>query len=413
MPIKNRISKPALALLSKLQGAGYEAYLVGGAVRDLLLDIEPKDYDVATNATPEETCNVFGRRARIIGRRFRLVHVYMGGGVFEVSTFRREPTLEERKGRDSDSGLMVWRDNVFGSLEDDARRRDFTVNAVYYDPLNNDREFVDYVAGMADLKEGIVRAIGDPATRIVEDPVRMLRACKLVGQYGLVVESELQQEICRNAATLSLSSPARLLEEIYKILLKPYTRTTFDACFRCGVLHHLLPTLGDQWQTAPGRFAQALLQTRDHELKAQRISPSRVTGLTALILPFIEAEYGEPQEHRLWANFGGIDKLIHSRIREFYQPYRVPRYTTAKTRDVLLLQPKFFNRRMLRRLPRHPEYRRAHEMFGVFAKAAEQESRFFEMWPPPDTDAAKGGPRPRRRRRSKPVAGDISGDELG
>ena len=125
-------------MIKKLNAAGYEAYLVGGAVRDLLLGITPKDHDVSTSATPEEVKKVFGRKARIIGRRFRLVHVYMGKEIIEVSTFRRMPSLEERKGRKTDSGLTVWRDNSYGTLQEDSSRRDFTVNAIYYDPIHSE-----------------------------------------------------------------------------------------------------------------------------------------------------------------------------------------------------------------------------------------------------------------------------------
>ena len=175
MPIKHKISNASCKVLRQLHEAGYEAYIVGGAVRDILLDIEPKDYDIATNATPEQVKSVFGRKARVIGRRFRLAHVFIDRTCFEVSTFRREPTLEERKGRKDDSGLMVWSDNVFGSLEEDAKRRDFTVNSIYYDPENAEHEFEDYVGGIDDLNNKVVRAIGDPFVRIQEDPIRMIR----------------------------------------------------------------------------------------------------------------------------------------------------------------------------------------------------------------------------------------------
>ena len=172
MPIREKIAKSAVRVITRLHDAGFEAFLVGGAVRDLILDIEPKDYDIATNATPEEIRGVFGRRSRIIGRRFRLAHVYMDRRVFEVSTFRREPTMEERKGRKTDDGLIVWRDNEFGTVEQDARRRDFTVNAIYYDPQNTAHQFTDFVDGLADMEAKLVRTIGKADIRMAEDPVR-------------------------------------------------------------------------------------------------------------------------------------------------------------------------------------------------------------------------------------------------
>ncbi|MBQ2335250.1 MAG: polynucleotide adenylyltransferase PcnB, partial [Victivallales bacterium] len=175
-----KVNPSAVKVVSYLVQNGYEAYLVGGAVRDLLLGCEPKDYDITTNATPEEVRAIFGRRnCMVIGRRFRLAQVRIGGEEFEVSTFRRKPTQEERKGRYEDDGVMIWSDNEFGTLEDDVQRRDFTVNALYMD-LVGTRGIIDYTGGIQDLKDGIVRTVGDPEERFEEDPVRMLRALKLV-----------------------------------------------------------------------------------------------------------------------------------------------------------------------------------------------------------------------------------------
>ena len=184
-----KVSPAAVQVVSRLVQNGYEAYLVGGAVRDLLLGCEPKDYDITTDATPEEVRTIFGRRnCMVIGRRFRLAQVRVGAEEFEVSTFRRKPTQEERKGRYEDHGVMIWSDNEFGTLEDDVQRRDFTVNALYMD-LVGTRGIIDYTGGIQDLKAGIVRTVGDPEERFEEDPVRMLRALKLVGQHGFKLEA--------------------------------------------------------------------------------------------------------------------------------------------------------------------------------------------------------------------------------
>src|SRR3954447_10322725 len=185
---RDSISPAAAKVCAVLREAGFESYVVGGAVRDLLLGIVPKDFDIATDARPEEVKPLF-RRALIIGRRFRLVHVMIGGETVEVSTFRSaDPDTSEK-----DEHGRVLRDNVFGTQEEDARRRDFTVNALYFDPATE--EVVDFHGGLADLKKRMLRVIGDPATRYREDPVRMLRAVRLGAKLGLRLDPDTQAPI--------------------------------------------------------------------------------------------------------------------------------------------------------------------------------------------------------------------------
>ncbi len=399
MPIKHKISNTALRIIARLQEAGYKAYLVGGAVRDLLLGLAPKDYDIATSATPEQIKAVFGRSSRIIGRRFRLVHVYADRMIFEVSTFRREPSLEERKGRgirrpqDSgeeagESALMVWRDNVFGTWEEDAMRRDFTVNAIYYDPLNAEHECTDFVDGMKDIEAKVVRTIGEPAVRLEEDPVRMLRALKLVGQYGFRLEDSLRDAIKSGTSQITLSSKARLLEELYKILKKPYCHPTFAACQDLGLLSHLLPQLSDDWESETGQFAQLLLKTRDNYLARGEVFASRVTALGVILLPFAAREFQAHANGFLWKNFTGVDKQLHSLIKGFFAPPAAlncpPRYMVAKIRDVLLLQPKLLQNIGRRRVLRHPEYSWARDLFSICVYALKMDGGkdLLDPWPP-------------------------------
>ena len=189
-------------IIARLQEAGYETYVVGGAIRDLMLGREPKDYDISTSATPEQVKDVFGRRrARIIGRRFKLVHLYQGMEIIEISTFRKMPeksTKVPAKLKDQPvPENMIFHDNEFGTSEEDAWRRDFTVNALFYDPVSH--KLIDHTkSGLDDINNGIVRAIGDASLRFEEDPVRMLRALKLVGQYGfkLCPETEASLREC-------------------------------------------------------------------------------------------------------------------------------------------------------------------------------------------------------------------------
>ncbi len=383
MPIQHKISSAATSVITRLHEAGYETYLVGGAVRDLLLDLDPKDYDVATSATPEEVKELFGRQARLIGRRFRLAHVYYQSDIIEVSTFRREPSLQERKGRQDDKGLIVWRDNEFGTLEEDARRRDFTVNAIYYNPLMNDGEkLVDFVGGLDDMKQRTVRAIGLPDIRMQEDPVRMLRACKLVAQYNFDVEEELGHVLSANASQLELSSQARLLEEIFKILKKPYCWRTLQVCHRFGLLRYLLPAIGDRWESESGLLCQHLLQARDELMLRGKVYPSRVTGLAALLLPFVADACGTGQDLRdLWENTSGINKVVRSLTHELLEPYRVPRHTIAKICDTLLVQPKFLEGQSSKRVVNHPEYNRGRDLFQIFVQGAGLSSGLLSPWP--------------------------------
>ena len=188
------VSVNARSVVTQLQKAGYETYIVGGAIRDMLLGRTPKDFDISTAATPEEIRQVFGRRsARIIGKRFRLAHVYSGRELFEVATFRKAPgkkDLAEHQngGKDDLPDNLIVSDNSFGTSKEDAARRDFTVNALFYDPEK--KEIKDFTGkGLDDMERGIVRAIGNPGLRFEEDPVRMLRALKLVGQYDFALDS--------------------------------------------------------------------------------------------------------------------------------------------------------------------------------------------------------------------------------
>lgn len=392
------ISPKPIHLIEKLSEAGHQAYIVGGAVRDLLLDITPKDYDIATSATPEEVKAVFKRKARIIGRRFRLVHVYHERETFEVSTFRREPTLEERKGRDSDTGLMVWRDNEWGTLEQDARRRDFTVNAVYFNPLDRNNPTRDYVGGMDDLRSKRVRTIGCARTRLAEDPVRMLRACKLCGQYGFTAEADVRDTIVANAEQINLASRARLLEELYKIFKRPYAEPILAACQEHGLLRFMIPALAEAWDSGIGHTCRRLLAARDAGIAARdaarktdhnadgkatpKIFPSRVTGLAAVALPFLEAELGNGNGEPLWESGEGIDRTINGCIRELFDLYKLPRSMTAKTRDVLMLLPKLHDDTVRGRVIRHPEYPRARDLYQAFVSANGLDDELVARWPP-------------------------------
>jgi len=233
---RKAIHPDALKVLYRLSRAGHVAYLVGGGVRDLLLGREPKDFDVATDARPNEVRRLF-RNSRIIGRRFRLVHVLFRGHVVEVSTFRREPDPEEQKTDDDD--LLITSDNAFGDPEQDAYRRDFTINAIAYDIA--DFSVVDWVGGVEDLERRTIRSIGDPRIRFREDPVRMMRACELAGRLSFGLESETQAAIHELRGELERASPARLTEEVVDLLRTGASGPALQWMMDLGLLEWLLP----------------------------------------------------------------------------------------------------------------------------------------------------------------------------
>lgn len=247
---RKNIDTNAVKVLYRLHRSGYRGLMVGGSVRDLMLGRRPKDFDVATDARPHEVRRLF-RNSRIIGRRFRLAHVFFHDGIVEVSTFRRDPDPEERQGEDGD--LLITDDNVFGTAREDAFRRDFTVNALFYDIA--DFSVIDYVGGVRDLEERSIRVIGDPDVRFQEDPVRMLRACEMAGRLDFGIDPATQEGIHRHRKLLERAAPARVTEEIVDLLrcgaAEPALRWMLDL----GLIEILLPE------------AYALVAADDHGLR--------------------------------------------------------------------------------------------------------------------------------------------------
>lgn len=273
----------AVKVLNRLHHAGYKSFLVGGAVRDLMLGRQPKDFDISTNARPQQIRRLF-RNSRIIGRRFRLVHVYFRGGIVEVSTFRRNPTEDD--GDSATGALLITDDNVFGNPREDAYRRDFTVNALIYDIA--DRSVVDYVGGIGDLDESVIRVIGKPDVRFCEDPVRMLRACELSGRLGFRIDSDTKSAIRRNRNEIDKAAPPRLSEEIGQILCSGSAEAILHQAMEVGLLEVFLPeaykilTVGSEeaagFQRIPAALDQMIADGR-------KLSDSVL--LAALLLPSI------------------------------------------------------------------------------------------------------------------------------
>lgn len=236
--IQQSLSKPAIDTLQKLTQAGYDAYLVGGCVRDVLLGHKPKDFDVATNATPEQITQVI-RRSRIIGRRFQLVHVYHRDEVIEVSTFRANAQEPVPESEDTDVPLARRSDNTFGTLEEDAWRRDFTVNALYY--CLEDACIIDHTGGMDDIKQQRMRIIGDPEQRFHEDPVRLLRAIRLAAKLGLQMEKKTEQQVLALPSLLAQVAPARLFDEVGKLFFTGHAVASYHLLQETGYFKAIFP----------------------------------------------------------------------------------------------------------------------------------------------------------------------------
>ena len=277
---RKNIDPDALKVLYRLRNNGFVAYLVGGGVRDLLLERRPKDFDISTSAHPAQVKKLF-RNCFVVGRRFRLCHVRFGRKVIEVSTFRSQAEPEE-------GDTLIRRDNTFGTPEQDAFRRDFTVNALFYDIATF--SVIDWVGGLQDLRQRVISAIGDPGVRLREDPVRMLRAVALAARLGFTIDRDCEEAIRALRGEIVRSSPARILEEIFKILRQGRARETFLELHRHGLLAYLLPEAARALEGEGGLLLESLAR-----LDAYRAAGAPVEALTnALLLGTLLVPLGVP-----------------------------------------------------------------------------------------------------------------------
>ncbi len=291
-----RLDPDALKVIARLRHMRHRAYFVGGCVRDLLLDAKPKDFDLATDAHPGEVRAIF-RNCRLIGRRFRLAHVYFRGGkVVEVATFRKNP-IDVGDDVPDGADLLITRDNVFGTAEEDAVRRDFTVNGLFYDVGSG--EVIDYVGGRADLEARRIATIGDPEIRIREDPVRALRAVRFAARLGFIISPDTFEAMRRHAGELARCAPARVLEEMFKILRCGGSARAFELLRACGALPVVLPSLGaalEAWDDARRRSFFAHLSALDRLVRSGEVVSEAVLlgALLMHVAPPRAPDAGEP-----------------------------------------------------------------------------------------------------------------------
>nr|MBV6628476.1 polynucleotide adenylyltransferase PcnB [Oceanococcus sp. HetDA_MAG_MS8] len=423
---RKNISRAALKVLYGLHEAGFQALLVGGGVRDQLLGMQPKDFDVATDASPEQVKAVF-RRCRLIGRRFRLAHVRFGDEIIEVATFRAAPrTPDEGEDDNSADGLheqddsgRILRDNVYGNLEQDAVRRDFTINALYYDIA--DFSIVDHVGGMADLEQRRLRLIGDPETRYREDPVRMLRAMRFAAKLDFNIDPAAAKPIASLRPLLLDVPPARIFDELQKMLLCDHAQACFAALVRYDMLALLLPPVAallDQPKVRP--FIDAALASTESRIRQNKpVSPAFLLACM-LWFPMLKRQQqhldqGLPPMQALSAAADEVFAQVLPRVA-------VPRRFSAMVNEIWHLQHRFHQRRGKRpyRLLEHKRYRAAWDFLELRAEVGDAEAELPGWWDhfanaqgedrsqlqEQAGGSAEGAPsRRRRRRRRKPRGG--------
>jgi poly(A) polymerase len=405
------ISSSALKVLYRLKEAGFQSFLVGGGVRDLLLGREPKDFDVGTNATPDEIRRLF-RNCRLIGRRFRLAHVRFGREIIEVATFRaRHDEQSTDDGSAHSERGRILRDNVYGGIEDDAWRRDFTVNALYYDI--KDFSVVDYVGGLEDLKSGTLRLIGDPEQRYREDPVRMLRAVRFAAKLGFRIHPDSETAVHELSYLLEDIPSARLFEEVIKLFLGGCAVATFELLRHYDLFRRLFPltdeALSHEEQGFPITFVLRALENTDKRLAEGK--PVTPAFLYAALL-------WEPMRLRRQALLDqGMTPLEATQLAgnevtaEQVSATSLPKRFSYPMREIWMLQSRLERRRGKSpyRMLEHPRFRAAYDFMLLRAECGEASTELVDWWtnfqtlnaPERDKMVAAAPARKRRRRRPR------------
>ena len=417
--LRGDISRNAIVVVERLQRAGYQAYLVGGCVRDLLLDIDPKDFDVATSATPEQV-RAESRNARVIGRRFKLVHVHFGREIIEVATFRANHPQGEDAASDANRSARnesgrILRDNVYGTLDDDAQRRDFTINALYYDPTQE--SILDYARGMHDVHNHLVRLIGDPKERYLEDPVRMLRAVRFAAKLDFDIEKHTAEPIRRLAPMLRDIPAARLFDEVLKLFLAGYGEYTFDLLLEHDLFAQLFPATGralkDNPEYTEKLIREALISTDDRVHEGKSVTPAFL--FAALLWPALPARVLKLQSSGM-PPIPAMNEAAHSLIIEQCQRIAVPKRFTIPIREIWDMQERLPRRSGKRAdlLLENPRFRAGYDFLLLREQAGEQTGGLGRWWTQyqgaSDSERrqmirelgnkSEAGPAPRKRRRS-------------
>lgn len=368
---RNAIHRNALKVLYRLHEAGFNAYLVGGCVRDLLLGQIPKDFDIATNARPEEVRRLF-KNCRLIGKRFRLAHILFGHDIIEVATFRTHHENSSEAHGKSHQGMIV-RDNVYGTIEDDAVRRDFRINALYYNIA--DYSIVDYVGGMQDIREKVLHMIGDPAIRFHEDPVRLLRAVRFLAKLNISITPETEKPLMQLSHLLEQVSPARLFQEVLKIFQGGKTLATVNLLQK----YHLMKKLFVYSNEGEALVNAALANTDQRIEEGKTVSPAFLFAammwkpLNELVLRY-EAEGMQM--------YIAMEKALQHVLKEQVERLTVPRLMQLSIREICVLQHRFTYRRGGHpyRVLEHPRFRAGYDLLLLRAQSGEPIQEIASWW---------------------------------
>jgi poly(A) polymerase len=369
----DKIDPHACQVIERLKAAGHKAYLVGGGVRDLLLGFPPKDFDVSTSAEPEEIRLLF-RNAILIGRRFRLAHIRFGKKIIEVSTFRAG---------ESEADTLIVRDNIWGTEEEDVLRRDFTINGLFYDPAT--QTVIDYVGGVSDIEKKVLRSIGTPSTRFRQDPVRMIRLLKFGARFHLEIDEKTFEALFESKHLIKQSSPARVLEELLRMLESGAAGPFFSLLYEHGLLDELLPELAQFFRTTSPEPSLRLLKSFDTLIQEKLLDATeRALALSILLLPFFESyvQLIEEQKNKP-LHLGQITSAANHLIHYTFAPFfKLPNRLRAITGMLLSNQYRFMRKAVKAavKIPRDPMFFLTLELLKVRAYQDPSLEPVFAVW---------------------------------
>ena len=410
-------SKSALKVLYRLNKAGYQAFLVGGCVRDAMLELHPKDFDVATDATPEEVKALFGN-CRLIGRRFRLAHVRFGREIIEVATFRAAANHDDDDHHRDDEGRIL-RDNVYGSIDEDVWRRDFTCNSLYYNIA--DFSIWDYTDGFEHIKQKRIVLIGDPEDRMREDPVRMLRAIRFAAKLEFEIDDDVIKAIDHHSHLLTNVPAARLFDEFLKLFQAGNAERTFDLLHDHGLFREMFPATDEELANNDDfmRFTRAALQNTDRRVReGKSVTPMFLLGVF-LWWPVKKLAEIRRSEEKM-SESQSLALAAYEIVSQQQRRISIPKRFTVPMREMLSLQPRFEFRRGKRamKLLDHRRFRAAYDFMVLLSEVGLASRETAQFWTDVQTQSAAqraesfgiGAPRegqkkrrPRRRRRRKPA----------
>ena len=413
------ISKNALKVLYRLKESGYQSFLVGGGVRDLLLGLHPKDFDIATDASPEDVRRLF-RNCRLIGRRFRLAHVHFGREIIEVATFRGTPDPEEENGHHSakDAGGRILRDNMYGDIDEDVWRRDFTANALYYNIA--DFSIWDYVGGVEDIRSGVMNLIGDPEHRYREDPVRMLRAVRFAAKLGFDIDSDSEDPLHELGALLADMPASRLSDECLKMFLSGHGAKSFELLQKYDLFRYLFPTTHKALEADDAGVLKTLV-VKSLENTDKRVAEGLPVTPLFLFGVFLWGPTQVMARELQQAGEGPLSALIEAAdtVLRGQQPHvAIPKRYGIPMKEMMVMQLRFRRQhgRKALRLVDHPRFRAAYDFLKLRTEAGDEDPATAKFWSELEgmdvehrraaVDPHKGRPRkrsrkPRRRRKPK------------